>query len=262
VLKTKDHIVIVNNAPGVVREVLVAPGSRVEPSMPLVRLENPEINHQIAEAQASLVEGESMYRKAMQEGQADMQPITKRIEATQKRLERLLEDRRSLVVTSPIGGVWVAPEVEQYRSMFANRGTPLGQIIDDRHFLFSSVVAQQDVAQLFSSGSRRAVVRLSGQTDIDIAVKTYTSIPMEHTALPSSALGWAAGGEVAVDMSDETGTKTTEPFYEVQAQLDRTSGALLLYGRAGKIKFVLPWEPLFSQGWRKFRQLIQKRYQI
>jgi len=36
----------------------------------------------------------------------------------------------------------------------------------------------------------------------------------------------------------------------------------LMHGRSGRIRFSLAPKPLAWQGWRKLRQLVQKRYQL
>jgi putative peptide zinc metalloprotease protein len=95
-----------------------------------------------------------------------------------------------------------------------------------------------------------------------LPVSKFTTIPMEQNRLPSSALGFQGGGDIAVVPGDSSGVKTAEPFYEVRAVIGAQSGALLLHGRSGKIKFALGYKPLLWQGWRKLRQLVQKHYQI
>ena len=40
------------------------------------------------------------------------------------------------------------------------------------------------------------------------------------------------------------------------------NGAVLLHGQTGRIRFTTGTEPLLQQGWRRFRQLLQQRYQI
>ena len=93
-------------------------------------------------------------------------------------------------------------------------------------------------------------------------VSAFTDIPAEQTQLPSAALGWRGGGEISVDPSDRDGLKATEPFYEVRARVVEGSGAALIHGRSGKLRFTMAKEPLAKQEWRRLRQLLQKRYRI
>ncbi len=262
VLKAVEYVIAVNKTEGFVEEIIAPSGSRVNPGDPLMHLKNTELTYQIKETQATLSEARVMYQKAMTTQQSDLNPIGKRIDVYTKKLKHLQQQKEDLLVTAESKGIWVSPEIENYVGMWMARGTPLGQLIDDNRFFFVSVVSQQDVSQLFSDKVRSTEVKLYGQAENAIQVSSFNSIPMEQTDLPSSALGWGAGGDIAIDASDDRGVKTTEPFYEVRAVISQDTKAALLHGRSGKIKFDLSMEPLIRQWWRKLRQLIQKRYQI
>lgn len=262
VLKAVDYVVAVNGVPGRVEEILAPSGAKVKPGDPLLRLANPELDMEIREARAGLDESRARFQKAMQQQQADMGPLSSRMEYFEKRLERLEGEKADLLVTSDVGGIWISPHLNDFRGMWIPRGTPMGQLVNDEKFYFVSVVSQEDVSELFARGVRQMEVKLSGQAETAIPVQSYESIPMEQTHLPSPALGWGAGGDVAVDTKDDRGVKTAEPFYEVRAVLEGGTEASLLHGRSGKIRFRLAAEPLLWQGWRGLRQLVQKRYQV
>ena len=84
--------------------------------------------------------------------------------------------------------------------------------------------------------------------------------------IPSPALGWHGGGEIAVAQDDPQGTKAAEPFFEVRAEVSSaaaTAASLAtLHGRSGKIRFDRKWEPVLPRCVRSLRQLLQKRYQL
>ena len=87
-------------------------------------------------------------------------------------------------------------------------------------------------------------------------------IPAQQEILPSAALGWFSGGEIATSSSDQSGRRAAEPFFEVRADLDPGPEVVLVHGCSGKIRFTLEPQPLLQQWYRKLRQLIQKRYEI
>lgn len=262
VLKSADYVVAVNGAAGTVAEVLVPSGARVQPGEPLLRLTSPDLDLQIHESQAGLEEAEAQHRKALRTQQADLDPIASRIAFYRQRLERLGREREDLVVRSEVEGLWVAPGVEDREGMWIGRGSPLGELIGDARFDFVSVVPQTDLSELFGQKIQDVEVKLVGQAETPIAVMEYAAIPMEQTQLPSAALGYAGGGDIAVDTRDREGTKTSEPYYQVRAVVASGSGAALLHGRSGRIRFALAPEPLAWQGWRQLRQLLQQRYQL
>jgi len=87
-------------------------------------------------------------------------------------------------------------------------------------------------------------------------------LPADQVVLPSAALGWLAGGEVAVDATDPSGRRTTEPFFEVRAMIPASRAVTLLPGRSGRLRCEFAAKPLLTQWLRNLRQLIQKRYQL
>ncbi|MFH1018983.1 MAG: hypothetical protein V1782_00010 [Pseudomonadota bacterium] len=129
-------------------------------------------------------------------------------------------------------------------------------------FRFSAVVSQEEAADLFVGQIRKAEVRLYGQGGNNLDVSKYQIIPYRQEKLPSAALGWFGGGEVAVSTKDDTGLKAAEPFFQIYADIQPKLGVAFLHGRSGKLRFTLNPKPLLLQWAHRFRQLLQKRYQI
>jgi putative peptide zinc metalloprotease protein len=146
--------------------------------------------------------------------------------------------------------------------MWIQRGTPIGELVNEQAYSFSSVVSQNEVSQIFSGQVQSAEVRLAGQADLNLATGNMIQVPVEQTELPSVALGYGAGGEVAVDVTDSSGVVAAQPFYEVRLDLVPVPGVALYHGRSGRVRFKLPPEPLLRQGYRKLRQILQERYQL
>jgi len=262
VVRATEHAVVVNSVEGTVRDIVAPSGSRVAPGDPLVSLQNEAINIRLRETDGSLQEAYALRQRALLSSQADLASIDGLIESIQKRRARLAEQRESLTVHAEIPGVWVAPELEDLHGMWLRRGTPLGQLINDSGFYFTSVISQTDSSRVFADQIISANVRLIGESGIDLRVGEVTRIPVERTDLPSMALGYGAGGEVAIDVTDASGTRAAEPFYEVRADVFASGDTKLFHGRTGRVRFQLPPEPLLVKWNRELRQLLQKRYQL
>jgi putative peptide zinc metalloprotease protein len=142
------------------------------------------------------------------------------------------------------------------------RGAQLGQVVNQKSFHLSAIVSQQEVSRLFAGEILGSEVRLFGQAGIALPVTAQKIIPAERQTLPSAAIGWRSGGEVAVDLTDRSGVHTKEPFFQLRATVAPQPQVALLHGRSGKIRFDLPNEPLLSQWMRKLWQLLQKRYAL
>ena len=163
---------------------------------------------------------------------------------------------------APQDGIWVAPQHEEWQGGWVERGSALGELIDPSKFRFSAVVSQEEAAALFSHGIRGTEVRLKGEAGKVIHATIERIVPGQQYELPSAALGWRSGGDVAVQSGDPTGRQSAEPFFQVIASLQPTPGVFLAHHRSGEIRFELPSQPLLAQWWRRVRQLVQQRYRI
>jgi putative peptide zinc metalloprotease protein len=262
VLQAEKFSVVVPEVSGYIEEVLAAEGAKVTAGQPLFQLSNEDLSLRIRAAEAQLRETEAMLRQALRESTADLRPLESRAEATRKVLARLELFRTALVVRAAHDGLWVSPGLKDRVGSWIARGASVGQLIDDSEFYFSAIVSQNDASRLFSREIRGSEIKLFGQVDTTLPVTGQKVIPAEKQDLPSPAVGWAGGGEVAVDPSDQQGIRTTEPFFEVRASVSPVGDIAMLHGKGGRIRFDLPPEPLLSQWVRKFRQLLQTRYGI
>jgi putative peptide zinc metalloprotease protein len=135
-------------------------------------------------------------------------------------------------------------------------------LINPKSFQFTSAVRQEDAERLFGRELKGTEVRLYGEIAKVITGGQREIVPGGQWVLPTPALGWQGGGEIEVRGDDASGTKTTEPFFEVHVEIPADAPAQLLHGRMGKIRFEQEPEPLLPRWIRALRQLIQKRYQL
>jgi putative peptide zinc metalloprotease protein len=226
-----------------------------------VRLANPELDLEVTRTQAACDEALVRLRHATAGTAADIRPLAQRLDALTNRLEKLLQDQRDLVIRARHDGLWIAPELRDSPGRWLVRGTRLGLLVDTNGFQFTATVAQEDADALFARNVSRAEVRLAGQASEVMRVERWQVLPGGQRLLPSAALGWSGGGEVPVAADDPQGRRAVEPFFEVRSELAAAGSVALLHGRAGRVRFELPSEPLLPRGWRRLRQLLQKRYQ-
>ena len=261
-LQTPVSARVAAGADGYIEEFAVESGQPVQAGDVLVRMGSPELGLKIAAAEARLRQTRALENAGLERGGANLRVVRRRREAAEAQLADLVQRRQELVVKAPIGGVWVAPRAGDLYGNLSARGTVLGQIIQPPEFEFVAVVAQADSSRLFAYGNPPAEIRLAGQAAAAIPVDQVTFIPGKQTTLPTAALGWNAGGPVKVSPSDQGGVTTVEPFFKAIARVKPGSPAALLYGQTGMIRFTTGSEPLLVQGWRRFRQMLQQRYQL
>ena len=262
VLEAVQYLQVVNDAPGYVQAVLTPSGEWVIEGTPLMQLKDQELEFEITATRAQLLETLQLERVAFQLEKADLEPIRKRLEVIESRLLDLEQKRADLLVKARQPGIWVAPQSNELVGAWVPRGSLLGEIVNEELFRFSAVVSQNEAASLFVEQIGKAEVRLYGQAGTNLEVQDFQIIPFQHDRLPSAALGWYGGGEVPVSVSDETGLQAAEPFFQIYASLQPAPNTTFLHGRGGRIRFSLGPRPLLLQWVRKFRQLLQERYQI
>jgi len=262
IIESENYTQVVTGAPGYIEESCVMSGKPVKKGGLLIRLNNHDLDLEIRMAQAQKLEIMALEQKAESEMISDLEPIRKRRETIEKKLNDLEMTRNQLMVRARQDGIWISPNIDQIVGAWVERGAAVGEIIDPDAFRFSAVVSQDDAAGLFNDQIDYSEVRLFGEEGSNLRVTRLSIIPYKHENLPSASLGWLGGGEISVAMNDETGTRTTEPFFQVYADFDPGGKVFSMHGRSGKIRISLQPEALLVQWYRKFRQVIQKRYRI
>jgi putative peptide zinc metalloprotease protein len=261
-MEAVQYVRVVNEAPGYVKAVLVPSGKEVRAGTDLIELSDRELEIEIMSTLAQRKETLAMERRALRMEKADLEPIRKRLEAIESKLRDLKQQQADLVVKARKSGVWVAPDIQNMVGAWVPRGSIVGEIVHHGGFRFSAVVSQNEAADLFVGEIRKAEVRLYGEAGENIDVGSFRIIPFQQEKLPSAALGWLGGGEVPVSVRDDSGLQAAEPFFQILAKVQPMPAVLYLHGRSGKIRFSLDPKPLLLQWGHKFRQLLQRRYQI
>ena len=262
VLEAVSYERVANDAPGYVTAVLTPPGTAVEAGTPLFELEDPELEFLIDATQAERQETLVYLQRAMNQEVSTLEPLRRRLETIERKLADLENNRDSLIVRARQGGLWVTPDEGQIAGAWVPRGSVLGEVVNTESFRFAAAVLQDEAGNLFEESGRKAEVRLKGQGDHNLAVNAYLTIPFEYQRLPSPALGWSGGGNVPVALTDDTGLTATEPFFQIYADVESIPEIKYLHGRTGQIRFDLEPQPLLWQWVRKFRRMLQRRYQI
>jgi len=262
VVEATRYAIVLNDAAGNVEELLVQPGAQVKEGQPLLRLSNPELDLSLNAAQAELAEVDARIRAARQADVASLKPLASRRESAVKTLDRIRSDMASLTVKARMDGVWVAPGMQGYQGRWLVRGSSLGLLVDPSSFQFAATVSQDDVNNLFDRDFEGAEIRLFGEAERKLTFSEVKVIPADQHVLPSPALGWAAGGEMQTAADDPEGNRTVEPYFKVIGKIDGEDAPALLHGRTGKIRFNTGEQALLPRWYRRFRQMIQRRYQL
>jgi putative peptide zinc metalloprotease protein len=207
-------------ASGQLRALVTSSTRDVAEATVLVRLDDPEWHFEWSAEEAVLHHTDALYRRALAQSTSDLSVIDEHRILMESRLERLRERRRNYEVRAPMGGEWVAGTLDDLKGIWVERGSVLGYIIHPKQRQFVAVIGQDEARWLFEqSGIRSGRVRLNGAADHPMETLDWRVIPAEQRKLPSPALGWYGGGDVAVAQSTRDGTDAARTFFEVRADL-------------------------------------------
>ena len=262
VLQTREQARVYTAADGYLAEFIARSGSPVKTGDLLVRMENPELELRLSAAEARVRQVRLQENVALQEGGASLLVLRRLRETAEAELADLRRSHRDLAIRAPLDGLWVSPRAGEMAGELAPRGRQLGIIIQPPEFEFVAVVAQDDSARLFSHPDPVAEIRLPGQAGLPLDVARIQLVPGRQNYLPTAALGWSAGGPVKVQPDDPDGLRTAEPYFKAIVRVGVPGETALLHGQTGLIRFTTGTEPLLQQGWRRFRLLLQQRYQL
>jgi len=247
---------------GRVAEVLVPSGAMVTKGTPLVRLENPELLEEQRLLELERVRTEVRLRKERGSQAVGVEGITAYLRAIEARQVNMREQIASLVVTAAGDGRWIAPSLREQQGVMVPRGASLGFVRGESGFLFSAVIRQRDVDRVFARDVPSAEVKLLGQAGTTLDLAELDAIPADQSELPSASLGVLGGGSMGVNTREQTGSQTTEPFFELRGKLMLDEGFVAEHGQRGVARFALPKTPLGFQWARRVRQIFQEEYQL
>jgi putative peptide zinc metalloprotease protein len=177
--------------------------------------------------------------------------------------KRLAEARRhqdELSIRGAVAGTFVVAHPEDLPGRYARKGQVLAQVIQDGPVTVRAVVSQEDV-DLLRERPGPARVRLSERlADVHLARVTRIE-PTASQELPSSALGSAGGGKVAIDPRDERGVRSMQKLFVVELELPDDVRVTNLGGRV-HVRFDHGLQPLALQWYRALRQLFLSRLDV
>ena len=270
---------------------------RTDHADPLIKADNPELRFQRDQLAARVDELERTYAAAMAQDAAEAKMLREQVQAVRSQLELIETRLDGLVVGPPESGWWLVHQPDRLMGTYRERGEEIGVIasLDD---MVATLVADQHLGPRIHRESpvgSTVELRVKDRPDTTLTGTVESILPAGHSELPSPALGYAAGGNVATKQDDSKGVEAAERFFEVrvrvhtpqrgesparpaQAGLGGAAGSSatvsapaeegvpmapeVFPGQRVVVRFELPDRPLLSQAYLALRQLLQKRFQI
>jgi hypothetical protein len=145
---------------------------------------------------------------------------------------------------------------------YLKRGQDLGLVatMDD---LVVRAIALHDTGGILARDSGdRVAMRILKRPDQEVAGTVKCFLPAGQKNLPSPALGYPAGGSIAVTADDRSGTKAAERVFEIRIIPDTSDTVQLLAGQRVMVRFDASHKPYLMQLWRAILQMLQRRFHI
>ncbi|MBG6078030.1 hypothetical protein [Polaromonas sp. CG_9.11] len=249
---------------GKLQDLYLRHGDKLQPGQRIASFGNPDLMSEISMVESAKSEAQVQYRQALHKSHGDLEAIEQKLTTLSVRGKDLQDQLGQLEVLSEQDGEWVAPDLHESKGSWLQRGFALGEIVDRRSFRFVAIVAQEQADFLFKQSFLKSELRLTGQADINVALPLISIIPYQSQRLPSVALGWLGGGDVAINQNEPGGDKAKESFFILRADIpgSQLQGSTVLHGLTGTLRIELPPRPLYAQAFRAVKQLVQKRYAL
>jgi len=123
----------------------------------------------------------------------------------------------NLEIRSAASGTFVFQDQSSLLGRYFSQGHLIGHVVDPDEYIVQVVVPERDSGPLHK-GIRAASVRLAEDISSVHSASVIQATPAASNQLPSSALGAAGGGGIAVASSDSTGL---EPVFHLQLSFDQ-----------------------------------------
>jgi putative peptide zinc metalloprotease protein len=263
------------NAPG--RPAVIASGTRViKDQTTILRSANPELQARYRSLQAQKQEMEikrDMAKAASQDRDDDPQNSREnaiasaniyqgQVDAIDAQIKHVAQQIDRLTLKSPLDGEFTSPEIDRLPNAYLKRGQQVGVVADLDNPIIRFAIPQNMAAVLENETKvgARLSMRLEGRPQDEFAGTVINKVPAGQEQLPSAAMGFPAGGKMAVSQDDRHGTKAAEEFFEIQVKPD-TQRPRLLSGQRILGRFEAQPKPLMYQWYRSIMQLMSGRQQ-
>ena len=212
-----DEALVRLEVDGFLEEITVRDGQQVAPGTPLLRLSNDQLLVALGKAEAELTQqridrASHFGRDALATAKAE-----DRIARLEGEVTALGAQRDALVVRAASAGRVAIDMQRTLPGMYLAQGTLAAHVVPDGPPLVRALVSNDDIGSVRAL-SEQAIVALP-QGGPPINAQPELAVPQASAKLPSAALGEAAGGSIALDLTDKTGLTAREPRFRVDLRL-------------------------------------------
>lgn len=238
---------------------LAAPGQTVQAGQPVYRLDNRQLQADLAVNRAKYAQAKARYDAEQFTDPVKAAVSGRQLQEAQEVLERTQQRVWRLVGGAASNGRLMAATPQDMPGHYYKKGELLGYVLD-RQALIVRVVVQQDDIDLVHERLTGVRLRLSDALDQVYDSHVVRSFPGGVEELPTAALGLNAGGSVPTQPNDPNGLKTLQRVFIVDLALP--DGVTPMFGERVHVRFGHGTECLAKQGWRRLRQVFLSHFNV
>jgi putative peptide zinc metalloprotease protein len=251
---------------GFIERVVASPGARVRRGDTLLVLRDPAILARVAELEARRRELLARYDEQQPNDRLKAQLVRDELAVVERGQEEARRRVRDLTISAGTDGTFVVPAgpacpcSHDLRGRFVKTGDHVGYVVELATVTVRAVVHQGQIDLVrYDTGEVR--VRLAERLWDPLPARIRRIVPAATEQLPTTALGTAGGGKVAIDPRDTGGVTAMARLFQIEIELPTASGLLNVGGRA-YVRFDHSRRPLAQRWYREIRQLFLERFNV
>ncbi len=257
IVEPAEKEIVRADSPGFVRDIRVHDNQVVRKGDVLLILADDELDAEIARREADLKRLIAQRDKARVNSPSDMQIAEIGIAFNTENLKDLIRRRDGLTLRAPIDGYVVAPQLRQLQGRYLQKGDELAMVVElDRLYVYAAI-DQTDAALLFGN-TKSTEVRLVGRPHQVLYADHAVAFPGAVSRVRDRTLTQIGGGNIPVDQSDPSGTKTAIKPFELRAELVNPDRQYIP-GQRAYVRVILDNQPIGYQALRRFLQVLQAK---
>ncbi len=256
VVWSPDEAEVRAEADALVERLVAQPNTLVEAGDPLLVTSDPTLAARVAILDASLREATARYNSLRSIEQVEAEIVMEEIHTVKADLTDARNRLAGLTIRSPARGVFLIDRPQDLVGRYLRHGELVGFVADLSRATIRIAVTQADIG-LIRTRTERVDVRFADRIGDAVAATVTREVPAASNRLPSSVLGVAGGGALAVSPDDKGGTETLEKVFHIEINVDRPVARI---GGRTYVRFAHGEEPLGRQWYRRLRQLLLRQF--
>ncbi len=245
---------------GFVSKLLAPANSEVLRGQPLLQAEEPFQATRVAVYAAQLTELAAKYDALISVDRVQAAMVREEMVAARANLARARERSADLTYRSPSDGRFIVPNAVDLPGRFLTKGQLIGYVVHPHELTVRVALLQDDIAMVRQK-TRGVEVMLAGWDARPIAAQIRREVPGASTQLPTSALGSAGGGPIAVDPRDKQGVTALRQVFQLDLTLPEEVHSEYLGSRV-YVRFQHDLEPAGLQAYRALRRLFLRQFNV